>query len=123
MAVGPYRRGCAESSDVDLLLSHRDGVSHNGTSLRGSFIQQLLESLRRCGIVTRELMEERVAPKDHSLPSNQRDRWKQEGYLLSSLATHLTVITQNICSQVRYVERLFQGRTAGSTSRSSRGAI
>lgn len=80
IACGSYRRGCAESSDVDLLLSHRDGVSHKGTNLRGSFIQQLLDSLRRCGIVTRELMEERKAPKDNSLPSEKRSRWQQEGY-------------------------------------------
>ena len=63
---GSYRRGCGESSDVDLLLSHRDGESHKGTpakagaaaaaAARGggaggagggsSLIQQLLENLR-----------------------------------------------------------------------------
>eukprot|EP01043_Picozoa_sp_COSAG02_P011552 COSAG02_NODE_427_length_22498_cov_11.745212_2_plen_785_part_00 len=80
IACGSYRRGCTESSDVDLLLSHRDGVSHKGTNLRGSFIQQLINNLRRCGIVTRELMEERKAPKDYSLPTAQHGRWQQEGY-------------------------------------------
>eukprot|EP01046_Picozoa_sp_COSAG06_P000120 COSAG06_NODE_4_length_41837_cov_204.557597_15_plen_62_part_00 len=56
---GSYRRGCVESSDVDLLLSHRDGESHKvgtpartGTAAKGggagggsSLIQQLLENL------------------------------------------------------------------------------
>ena len=69
-ACGSYRRGLTMSSDVDLLLSHRDGETHKGKNGAPSFIAQLLDNLRGDGIVTRELMAERQAPHDNSNKDN-----------------------------------------------------
>ena len=47
---GSYRRGKATCGDVDILLTHTDGVSHEGLLI------PLIDSLKRTGFLTDDLV-------------------------------------------------------------------
>ncbi|XP_005289452.2 DNA polymerase lambda [Chrysemys picta bellii] len=52
MACGSYRRGKATCGDVDVLVTHPDGQSHRGV------FDKLLDSLRRSGFLTDDLVSQ-----------------------------------------------------------------
>ncbi|XP_043375861.1 DNA polymerase lambda isoform X2 [Dermochelys coriacea] len=52
VACGSYRRGKATCGDVDVLVTHPDGQSHRG------IFGQLLDSLRRSGFLTDDLVRQ-----------------------------------------------------------------
>uniref|UniRef100_A0A674I771 DNA polymerase n=1 Tax=Terrapene triunguis TaxID=2587831 RepID=A0A674I771_9SAUR len=52
MACGSYRRGKATCGDVDVLVTHPDGQSHRGV------FGKLLDSLRRSGFLTDDLVSQ-----------------------------------------------------------------
>ena len=41
---GSYRRGKATCGDVDILITHTDGISHGG------LLVPLIDSLKKCGM-------------------------------------------------------------------------
>uniref|UniRef100_A0A8C5TMX7 DNA polymerase n=1 Tax=Malurus cyaneus samueli TaxID=2593467 RepID=A0A8C5TMX7_9PASS len=62
VACGSYRRGKATCGDVDVLVTHPDGHSHRGV------FNKLLDSLRRSGFLTDDLV-------------SQEDNGEQKKYL------------------------------------------
>lgn len=54
VACGSYRRGKASCGDVDVLVTHPDGRSHQG------ILSRLLDSLRKQGFLTDDLVSQEV---------------------------------------------------------------